>query len=242
MQVNTAPASSSSLAETHTFMASTQNISVSARSKTQKAAAHKIGLEQTELTRQGRMATSGTFCGTAVVEAFQGNLLGKTVGLDPIYASLTERVKLVNAGDLIMVESMLFSQAQALQTIFSSLARRASSQEHLKQYQVFLTLALKAQTQSRATLEALIELKQPRHRATFVKQANIAAGHQQVNNSYAGASAHTTSLHAEDSSTEPNKLLEATHGIELDIGAQGTASSADPHLEAVGAVNRTAHP
>jgi len=39
-----------------------------------------------------------------------------------------------------------------LQTIFSNLARKAVAQEYLKQFQVNLTLALKAQAQCRATL------------------------------------------------------------------------------------------
>lgn len=55
------------------------------------------------------------------------------VGFEPIYQSLSERVKDIQAGDLGILESLLFSQAQALQTIFSSLARRASGQEYLKQ-------------------------------------------------------------------------------------------------------------
>lgn len=41
--------------------------------------------------------------------------------------------------------------------------------------------ALKAQNQCKATLQALVQLKQP-SQTTFVKQANNAQGHQQVNN------------------------------------------------------------
>lgn len=54
-------------------------------------------------------------------------------------------------------------------------------QEYLKQFQAYLGLALKAQAQCRATLEALAEIKNPRPMA-FVKQANISGGPQQVNN------------------------------------------------------------
>jgi hypothetical protein len=42
---------------------------------------------------------------------------------------------------------MLVSQATALQTIFTSLARRAAVQEQLRHYEAFLGLALKAQAQ-----------------------------------------------------------------------------------------------
>lgn len=96
------------------------------------------------------------------------------------------------------------AQATTLQTVFSSLARRAANQEHLRQYETFMGLALKAQAQSRATISALVDLKFPRQ-ATFVKQANIAHGPQQVNN-------ETTTpggiAHAEEKQRLPNELLE----------------------------------
>ena len=67
---------------------------------------------------------------------------------------------------------------------------------------------------SRATITALVDLKYPRQ-ATYVKQANIAHGAQQVNNGTAPqangvnyAQAHTPAKEIENSQ---NKLLEATH-------------------------------
>ena len=92
-----------------------------------------------------------------------------------------EQFKKVQAGDMQPVEAMLYGQAKTLETIFTSLARRATSQEYLKQFQAYLGMALKAQAQCRATLEALAEIKNPRPVA-FVKQANITNGPQQVNN------------------------------------------------------------
>lgn len=50
---------------------------------------------------------------------------------------------------------MLLGQAYALQSIFTNLSRLAAKQEHLKHYEVFLKLGLKAQSQCRATLETL---------------------------------------------------------------------------------------
>ena len=79
------------------------------------------------------------------------------------------------------MEAMLVGQAHSLQTIFVSLARKASNQEYLKNYGMFMSLALKAQSQSRATIQALVELKYPKQ-TNFVKQVNIANGHQQINN------------------------------------------------------------
>lgn len=90
----------------------------------------------------------------------------------------------VQEGDMRPIEGMLYQQAKTLETIFTSLARRAANNDGLKQFQVNMTLALKAQAQCRATLEALAEIKNPRT-VHFVKQANMTTGPQQVNNNCA---------------------------------------------------------
>jgi hypothetical protein len=150
---------------------------------------------------------------------------------------LDEQAAKVEAGNMQPVEGMLFRQAKTLETMFTSLARRAANNDGLKQFQVNLTLALKAQAQCRATLEALAEIKNPRS-VQFVKQANISNGHQQVNNGANPeqyAQAHT---HAGNFQSAPNKLLEAENGQRLDTGAQGTTGRANQRVEAVGAVHR----
>ena len=190
----------------------------------------------------GVLATSGLLHAAAVMEPLQKNLVGADATADAIYTGLDTKLKTVQAGDMTPVESMLLSQAMSLQTIYASLARKATSQEYLKQYQTFLTLALKAQAQSRATLEALIELKHPRHPPTFVKQANIANGPQQVNqygapgefrDQYAQAPAH-----AGKKQIAPNELLEAPSHERMDTGAQTAAGRGHQVLEPVGAVDR----
>ena len=103
------------------------------------------------------------------------------VDLAELLADLHKRIEKIQGGDMQPVEAMLLGQAMVLETIFTNLARRAAIQEHLKQFQTHLSLALKAQAQCRATLEALAEIKNPRPVA-FVKQANISNGHQQINN------------------------------------------------------------
>ena len=166
------------------------------------------------------------------------------VGLAELLEGQRERVKKVQGGDMLPVEAMLYSQAMTLETIFTSLAERASRQEYLKQIQVYLGLAFKAQAQCRATLEALAEIKNPRPVA-FVKQANISNGPQQVNN---GAAAPITAAvregaqaHAGETTSLQNGLLEARDGNWLDTRAQSKAGGADPHLEAVAAGHRAAH-
>ena len=157
--------------------------------------------------------------------------------LGELIKDMRECVTKVQAGDMRSVEAMLYGQAMTLQTIFTSLARKAQAQEYLKQFQVNLSLALKAQAQCRSTLEALAEIKNPRP-VSFVKQANIANGPQQVNN---GSTQTGTHAHAEKSTGTKNELLEHQHGNYLDTRAQSTAGGADPHLEAVGAGQRAAH-
>lgn len=125
------------------------------------------------------LVLSPTIQSAVAIEAW--SKFAGTVDLADLVDDLHERIKKVQGGDMQPVEAMLFGQAMALETIFTSLARRATSQEYMKQFQAYLGMALKAQAQCRATLEALAEIKNPRP-VSFVKQANISGGHQQVNN------------------------------------------------------------
>lgn len=134
---------------------------------------------------------------------------------------LRPQMKDVHGGDLQHCESMLVGQANALQSIFVSLARRAVSQDYLKQYETYLRLALKAQNQSRMTLETLAAIKNPP--VVFAKQANIAHGHQQVNNG-----TPTPASHAGENKIHSNELLEVQNGSEtLDTSATGTTIGKD---------------
>ena len=159
--------------------------------------------------------------------------------LGELVNGLREQVELVQDGDMRTVEAMLYGQALTLQTIFTSLARKAVAQDYLKQFQVNLTLALKAQAQCRATLEALAEIKNPRP-VMFANQANVTSGPQQVNNGAAPAGANQHAR-TEQTTSLKNELLEAPHGNPLDTGTPSAASGADSHLEAVGAGHRAAH-
>lgn len=135
------------------------------------------------------------------------------------------------AGDLSRVERMLAVQLLTLDALFNNLAQRAGGQHELKAAEVLMRLALKAQSQARATAEALSVMKNP---MPYIGQANIAHGHQQVNNAAAPTRA---SRHQKT----PNKLLEDGHGNRLDDGATSAASRADPELAPLGAVHRPPH-
>ena len=134
----------------------------------------------------------------------------------------------VNDGNLQHCEAMLVGQAHALQSIFVNLARRAVKQEYLKQYETYLRLALKAQNQSRMTLETLAAIKNPP--VVFAKQANInqGNGNQQVNN---GTPAPA---HAGKNINQQNELLEVQHGGKtLDNRTTGTAIGNDKAMAAM---------
>jgi hypothetical protein len=121
--------------------------------------------------------------------------------------------------------------------MFVTLGRMAAIKTSLPQYTAFMNMALKAQAQSRATIQALTELKYPKQ-TNFVKQANIANGHQQINNGQV-ASDNVTSTHAPapahafENQNPQNELLERQHNEWLDTGTQGKAKQVNKPMATV---------
>jgi len=187
---------------------------------------------QTEAQAVAMAAVMPALNAAVVIDAYQAHMMGDDVNLMALIEALHQSTDKAKAGDLSGLEAMLIGQATALQTIFASLARRAASQTQMPHYESFLGLALKAQAQSRATISALVDLKYPRQ-ATFVKQANIANGPQQVNNGIS---------HAQEIQTQQNELLEdASHGsTQMDTRATATPARSHTAVETVAAVHRAA--
>lgn len=186
--------------------------------------------------------------GAAVVEVYAKATLGE-LDFGLLVHALMKDLDDVWAGDLKRAEAMLYSQAQALQAIFTSLARRATNQEYLKQWEAYLRMALKAQSQCRMTLETLALLKDPP--VVYARQANINnGGQQQVNNQAQGAPQRRAGGFPDQNArarapagieeSKPNKLLEQCDGERMDTRAAGTAGAGDPQLAPVGELNRTA--
>jgi len=111
---------------------------------------------------------------------------------------LEDAFKQLKEGDLSILEEVLLNQAFALNVAFTSLVARANRQPDLTTMQMLMNLSFKVQNQSRATIDSLRNLKQPIQTA-FIKQTNIAHGHQQVNNSL------------ENNPFQQNELLEEHH-------------------------------
>jgi hypothetical protein len=179
--------------------------------------------DQTKEQAIAEFQSKSEFLSTAVIESF-GVKLGDDFSFQSTMQTLEKTIQQIQSGDLSKIEEMYISQAVALEGMFTSLARRAKNQEKLLQYETHMRFALKAQNQCRATLQALVQLKQPSN-TTFVKQANIAQGHQQVNNL------------AEKNITPQNELLKGNYA-ELDTGTTTTPTGIDTTLEALGEIHR----
>lgn len=126
---------------------------------------------------------------------------------------------------------MLTIQAQTLNAIFNELARQASATINIIPMESLLKLALRAQSQCRATWEAISTIQNP-PLAGYVMQANIAHGHQQVNNEAFARARHEKAQ---------TKLLEQTVNDPdgwLDRRAPTASGDANSHVEAVEKVDR----
>ena len=194
---------------------------------------------ESQARRTAKLGLSPIVVGTLTATKFAKGAIGE-IDITEAVAVTRERINKVKSGDMADVEATLMAQAMTLDSIFNEMARRSALNmgEHLAATETYLKMALKAQSQCRATLETLAEVKAPKS-ATFIKQANI-AHQQQVNNGGAASRGNQPSSHGKNINPS-NELLEAHHGERLDTRAQGKTGGADPHLEAVGAVNGAAH-
>lgn len=161
---------------------------------------------------------------------------GKSYGdleLSGLIESLVEQTQADNSSSRKRAEAMLTAQAHTLDAIFNNLARRAIKAEYMDHLDRYLKLALRAQSQCRATWEALSAIKYPPVMG-YVRQANIANGPQQVNN--APAAAEQTPRARENPNLQ-NKLLEERDGERLDPGTSCTPGRADPEMATVGEID-----
>ncbi|MDE2255907.1 MAG: hypothetical protein KGL42_16790 [Betaproteobacteria bacterium] len=168
----------------------------------------------------------------AVIKSFSFH---EELNLTDLLNATVEQCKAAHGGDLKRAESTLMAQAISLDVMFTSLARGAHRQDGLKQHESLMKLALKAQSQCRATIETLAAIKNP---PVFAKQANIAHGPQQVNNEAAPAFAHARAQQIE---SKPNELLEHEHGKWLDTRTAAATSGSDQAMATVEEVHRSAH-
>jgi putative sterol carrier protein len=182
--------------------------------------------KQSDSVSYAKMSLSPVLMGAILVESFSNAILPKA-DITDVTKALRDKTLTVQDGDMKPIEAMLIGQAQALQSMFVSLCLQAENKSQLNQYTAFMNLALKAQAQSRATIQALTELKYPKQ-TNFVKQANIANGHQQINNNQAASDNVTNThapTHAKENQHPQNELLERQNNEWLDNAKTATPSA-----------------
>ena len=179
---------------------------------------------QTGLEASTEFLLKPSLLAAKVIDSDKRQLSKDFIDLQYTQAMLERSIGEVKHGNLADVEAMLYSQAYALNVMFATLMTRANRQEYMPTTQALMSLAFKAQNQSRATLQALVDLKQPRQ-ATFVNQANISQGHQQVNN-------------LTEKRERPQNELLRTGDAKLDSRRKAAAKGVDTNVEALGKVNR----
>ena len=173
-----------------------------------------------------RVVLQPSIKGAVTIKEYSPKYNGFDLDLMGLASELSDQTEVVNEGHLDRAEGMLLVQAHTLDAIFNNLAQRAINAGYTDHLDMYLRLALKAQTQCRTTLETLATLKNPTSVA-FVRQANIANGPQQINNGV-----------AEISENRQNKVLEHQHGKRMDFGKTSATGGTDSTLETVGKINR----
>lgn len=209
-----------------------------------EVASQKLGLQvQAKVTPQriyAEAAMDGVCVNAMTTHHFAVNQLAG-LSLDEAVFVLKDRAKAVQQGDLKQAETMLISQAVALESIFAEMARRASNNfgKNLDIAERYMRMSLKAQNQCRTTLETLAEMKSPT--TVFAKQANIANGPQQVNNGVAPTGGNAPQARACDVKSGHNELLVEVSDGSKKVERRTTRTAAKSHsaVEAVGAVNRS---
>jgi hypothetical protein len=153
--------------------------------------------------------------------------------INALIGELGKQVEAVHKGDYERMESMLLIQAHTLDELFNNLTRRAGRAEYMDTLDRYMRLALKAQSQCRATLETLATVRNPVP-AMFVRQQNFGMN-QQVNNDQG------KHPRAREKEKPQNELLEAKDGERLDFRASDTTSRVDPAMATVGKLDGAAN-
>jgi hypothetical protein len=116
----------------------------------------------------------------------QGNKITGPLDMNACAESMVQKIETLDGKTPMRVgEQMLLAQAEALQAVFYEMMRRAALNmgQYIEPTEIYMRLGLKAQSQCRATIETLGELKNPRPIYLNPKQVNNVAGNQQVNSS-----------------------------------------------------------
>jgi hypothetical protein len=145
--------------------------------------------------------------------------------------ALNTQIKAVQGRNLGIIEKTLVAQANSLDAIFNELVCRAALNmgEYLETVDRYMRLALKAQSQCRAMLKCLAEIKARRRWCSSSRPISptTSKSTMSASNPYTQKNEH-----------QQNELLTVKHSKTLDPLGASTASGNDSALEAMGAINR----
>ena len=186
---------------------------------------------KSEQRQLAEVKLSPNILNTLTTETYAKSVMGE-IDFTEAVAVMEEKTAKVVAGDLSELESTLAAQVVSLNAIFTTLARRAMNCEYVNQVETNLRLSLKAQAQCARTVEVLAAIKNPP--IVYAKQANIAAGHQQINNGNQSIS----HAHPRKTKNSANELLSEDSHEAMDTGRTIEASRIDKELATVETFDR----
>ena len=139
--------------------------------------------EETGAQAMARKVLDPGFRHAVTASSFADKVLGNSIEHPGLMDYVDHVLKVggkAEAGDLAIASRLLASQAITLDSMFTELARRAALNlsEYVNAAERYGRLALKAQSNCRATLEALAKLHQPREQT--VRHVHVNEGGQAV--------------------------------------------------------------
>lgn len=194
--------------------------------KTSEQETQTLRINKEEGKSEIRMVTESQLS-PAVLNAltFKGisQSISDDVDLTEAVEVMKEKSEKIIAGDLSELESALYTQVVCLNSIFSAMTLRSAANlgNSIKLTEAYMRLALKAQAQCARTAEILAAIKNPP--IVYAKQANIAQGHQQINNGNLPPCAR------EKNENSANELLSEDNHAALDT--RGTVETGATHQE-----------
>jgi len=168
-----------------------------------------------------------------VISIMQPKNLADEIDTPTLLDVLKEQSKDIQGGDMAKAESMLINQAEALQSLFVRMCEQSMAQSHMPNLDAFMRLALRAQSQCRATIETLANIKNPP--ILFAKQANVTTGPQQINN----GTVSNSDTRAEEINFKQTQLSGKLNELPQNKRASSATFRNDKTLEAVGKIDRT---
>jgi hypothetical protein len=193
----------------------------------------RLKASDTAEAREAEYMVEGLAMNALTGLAFSSKLT--TLDLTECFEQIVRNAQTTATGDRKSQESILAAQVISMNAIYTELAllARTNLTHSFSLFERLMRLALKAQSNCRATAEALAVMQTPP--TVFARQANFAHGPQQVNN---GTLQSEPLARAMNSDSLPNKLLEA-NDERMDTGTAGASVNRDQAMATVGALDGT---